>query len=80
MKVIPVQDAVGMVLCHDITADYSRKFQRASLERGMFCGKKMSPSCVVWAKNTSMPGSCRVASCMKMKPRCAWPGQLPEKA
>ncbi len=79
MKVIPVQDAVGMVLCHDITQIIPGRFKGPAFRKGHVLREEDVPQLLVWARNTSMPGNCQVASCMKMKPRCAWLGPPPEK-
>ena len=78
MKILPVQDAVGMVLCHDVTQIIPGRFKGPAFRKGhILQARRCAPFAQSWARNTSTPGSCRMASCMKMKPRCAWPGPRP---
>ena len=71
MKLIRTEDAVGSVLCHDITQIIPGVDSRALRGKGMSSRKRTSLSCSPWGKSICMCGRSRKGCSMKMmRQRC----------
>ena len=69
MKLIKTTEAVGHVLCHDLTQIIKGVTKDAAFRKGHIVLKKISPCCFPWAKTTSISGRKQKVCSMKMKPR-----------
>ena len=66
MKKVRVQDAVGMVLCHDMTEIVPGKFKGRALR------KRISKSCWISASVISMSGTWKKDMSTRMMRRSGW--------
>lgn len=57
MREVPVTEAVGMVLCHDITKMSPAVKKTGPSGKGTSSGARIFPGSGTWEKNTSMSGS-----------------------
>ena len=66
MKLIRTEDAVGSVLCHDITQIIPGVVKDAVFRKGHVVTEADIRCCFPWEKNISMYGRSRKACSMKM--------------
>ena len=67
MKLIETKNAVGHVLCHDITQIIKGRRRDRSFAKGILSGKRISRYFYPLEKKTSMYGKSRRECSMKMK-------------
>ena len=69
MKLIRTEDAVGQVLCHDITQIIPGVVKEPCSVRDILSRKRIFPYCYLWVRNISMCGKKRKVSCMRTRQR-----------
>ena len=69
MRLIKTEEAVGHVLCHDITQIIKGVTKDAVFRKGHIVREEDIPVLFPWEKRISMSGRSRKVSCMRMKPR-----------
>lgn len=72
MEKVRVEDAVGMVLCHDITEIVPGKFKGRAFAKGHVIQEEDIENCWIWANAIFMSGICPRAMSMKMTQLCGW--------
>ena len=68
MKLIRTEDAVGQVLCHDITQIIPGQFKGARFRKGHIVQPEDIPVLLSIGKEISMSGRSAPASCTRTKP------------
>ena len=71
MRVVPVYEAEGMVLCHDVTEIIPGKRKGRAFKKGHVIRKEDIPSFLPSVKKKFMCGKLTSKHCMKMKLHCA---------
>ena len=56
MKLIRTEDAVGHVLCHDLTQIIKDQYKDARFARAMWWRRRTSRCCSAWARSTCTCG------------------------
>ena len=77
MEKVRVEDAVGMVLCHDITEIVPGKFKGRAFAKGHIIEEKDIEKLLDLANGIFMSGISARDMSMKMTRRCGWCRQWP---